>query len=108
VESRRAGSGHRRQGPGTYSEAELDEVDRYERDASRYGLQLLHDLRVRDLDAWLTEFSTSDVAISSTSTDRGEGGSPRLLAQRHALLEPLPIPPFTRSGSSCGSSGVVI
>jgi hypothetical protein len=95
--------------PGTYSEAELEEVDRYEKDASRYGLRLLHDLEVRDLDAWLTEFSTSDVAYLVHFYRTGEKVDHRgFWHSGLPFLDPLPIPHFTPRRLKLRSSGVVI
>ena len=95
--------------PGSYSEADLEEVRRYERDASRYGLELLHELGIRDLDAWLAELSASDIAYLVHFYRTGEkvdhrsfwrGGLP--------VLEPLPIPSFSPKRLKLRSSGVVI
>ena len=95
--------------PGCYSEAELDEVERYERDASRYGLKLLHDLGVRDLDAWLSEFSASDVAYLVHFYRTGEKVDHRGFWHNGLpLLDPLVIPPFTPRRLKLRSSGVVI
>lgn len=95
--------------PCCYSEAELAEVDRYEKDASRYGLELLHQLGVRDLDAWLTEFSTSDVAYLVHFYRTGEKVDHRgFWHDGIPLLSPLAIPPFSPKRLKLRSSGVVI
>jgi hypothetical protein len=95
--------------PGTYSDADIDEVVRYERDASRYGLELLHDLGVRDLDGWLADFSGSDIAYLVHFYRTGEKVDHRVF-WRSGLqgLEPLPIPAFTPKRLKLRSSGVVI
>ena len=95
--------------PGCYSEAELDEVLRYERDASRYGLELMHQLGVRDLDSWLSEFSASDIAYLVHFYRTGEKVDHRNLWQSGLpSLEALPIPHFTPKRLKLRSSGVVI
>lgn len=95
--------------PGTYSDADIDEVVRYERDASRYGLELLHDLGVRDLDGWLADFSGSDVAYLVHFYRTGEKVDHRdFWHSGLPLLEPLPIPHFTPKRLKLRSSGVVI
>ena len=95
--------------PGSYSEADLDEVRRYERDASRYGLELLHELGIRDLDAWLAEFSASDIAYLVHFYRTGEKVDHRGFWHSGLPgLEPLPIPPFTPKRLKLRSSGVVI
>jgi hypothetical protein len=94
---------------GSYSEADLEEVRRYERDASRYGLELLHELGIRDLDAWLSEFSASDIAYLVHFYRTGEKVDHRgFWHSGLPLLEPLPIPPFSPRRLKLRSSGVVI
>jgi hypothetical protein len=95
--------------PGTYTEAELGEVVRYERDASRYGLQLLHDLGIRDLDHWLADLSADDASYLIHYYRTGEKLDPQTLWRGgQPLLEPLPIPPFSPKRIKLRSSGVVI
>jgi hypothetical protein len=95
--------------PGSYSEADLDEVRRYERDASRYGLELLHELGIRDLDAWLSEFSASDIAYLVHFYRTGEKVDHRSFWHSGLpTLAPLPIPPFSPRRLKLRSSGVVI
>jgi hypothetical protein len=95
--------------PGDYTEAEIREVVNYEREASRYGLQLLHDLGIRDLDAWLSDFSASDVSYLLHYYRTGEKVDPRTLWRNgQSLLESLPIPPFIPKRLKLRSTGVVI
>ncbi len=95
--------------PGEYTEADLDEVVRYEREASCYGLQLLHDLDIRDLDTWLSDFSASDVAYLLHYYKTGEKVHPLTLSRSgQSLLEPLHTPPFSPQRLKLRSTGVVI
>src|SRR4051794_39403962 len=76
----------------------------YERDASRYGITLLHEVGVHDLDGWLSDFSACDRAYLEQFYRTGEKRPPmELWREGTAVLEPLPIPEFTPTGR-----GVVI
>jgi hypothetical protein len=89
--------------------ADLEEVRRYERDASRYGLELPHELGIRDLDAWLSEFSASDIAYLVHFYRTGEKVDHRgFWHSGLPVLESLPIPPFSPQWLKLRSSGVVI
>jgi hypothetical protein len=77
------------------SEEKLAELERYEREACRYSLQLFHDAGVRDLDQWLADVSACDFAFLRAFYETKEKhefrsfwreGTPR--------LQPLPIPEF--------------
>ena len=95
--------------PGEYTQADLDEVVRYEREASCYGLQLLHDLGIQDLDSWLTDFSATDIAYLVHFYRTGEKLDPHTLWKSgHPLLQPMPTPPFTPRLLKLRSEGVVI
>jgi hypothetical protein len=48
--------------PEMWTEAQLEQVARYELDACRYSLQLLHDAGIHDLDQWVAEFAACDIA----------------------------------------------
>jgi hypothetical protein len=95
--------------PGQYSAADLEEVTSYERDASRYGQELLHETGIRDLDPWLADLAASDITylehyyatgIKGTLADFRKTGQP--------LLDPLPIPGFKPRRLSFRTDGVVI
>jgi hypothetical protein len=92
--------------PGTYSEGDLAEVDAYERDASRYGISLLHEVGVDDLDGWLSDFSACDRATWRTSTARARSGRPRRSGRRGRLFSPLSRSRSSRpTGPSSGGMG---
>src|SRR5262249_38997079 len=38
----------------------LDALERYERNAARFGLQLLHEAGINDLDSWFLDFAETD------------------------------------------------
>jgi hypothetical protein len=74
----------------------IDEARAYEHNASRYGLSLLHAAGVADRDQWISDWWASDWKYLSTYYATGK--LPEWKSCRstgHALLEPLPIPPFT-------------
>jgi hypothetical protein len=90
-------------------EAHLGELQRYETDACRYSLQLLHEAGIADFDQWLSDFSHCDFAYlshfyrtGSKAPFRGfwKTGSPP--------LAPLPIPEFTPTRWKMRWGGVVV
>jgi hypothetical protein len=92
-----------------YTAAELQEVEDYERDASRYGLQLLHEAGVLDLDQWLTDFAACDFAYLKHFYQTGERHSPLdFWRDNQPLLDPRPIPPFTPTRHKLRWQGVVV
>jgi hypothetical protein len=95
--------------PGTYSAEDLAEVDAYERDASRYGLSLLHELGIDDLDGWLSDFSACDRAYLEHFYRTGEKRPPESFWREGTpVLTPLPIPEFTPHRAKFRWDGVVI
>jgi hypothetical protein len=73
----------------------IEEARRYEQNASRIGLQLLHEAGVRDRDQWISDWWASDWKYLSTFYATGklpEWKSCR--SSGHEKLEPLPIPEF--------------
>ncbi|HZF08923.1 MAG TPA: hypothetical protein VFE33_09060 [Thermoanaerobaculia bacterium] len=95
--------------PKTYSAEDLVEVDEYERDASRYGITLLHEVGVHDLDGWLSDFSACDRAYLEHFYRTGEKRPPmELWRDGTAVLTPLPIPEFTPHPARFRWDGVVI
>ena len=95
--------------PQTYSEEDLAEVDAYERDASRYGIALLHEAGVHDLDGWLSDFSACDRAYLEHFYRTGEKRPPlEFWREGTTVMEPLPIPEFTPHQARFRWDGVVI
>jgi hypothetical protein len=81
--------------PGAAAEI-IEEARVYELNASRLGMQLLHEAGVTDRDQWLSDWRASDWKYLSTYYETGK--LPEWHACRtfgHPLIEPLPIPEFT-------------
>ena len=95
--------------PGTYTEPELEEVVTYEREACRYGQQLLHEAGIHDLDGWLSDFAATDEVYLLHYYRTGEKRPPRSFWRTdHPLLEPLRIPRFHPTKFKLRANGVVI
>lgn len=79
------------------SEAQLRAIHEYEMNATRYSVQLLHDVGVNDLDRWASDWWRADWKYLSHYYRTGEKLEFRsLLAPGTGeLLTPLPIPDFT-------------
>jgi hypothetical protein len=75
----------------------IEEARVYEQNASRIGLQLLHDAGVRDRDRWISDWWVSDWSYLSTyyATGKLPAWADCRKHDTGALLEPLPIPVFT-------------
>lgn len=74
----------------------IEEARVYEENASRYGLQLLHDAGITDRDQWISDWRASDWKYLSSYY--ATGVLPAWADCRstgHPLLAPLPIPAFT-------------
>lgn len=79
------------------SEEQLQRIYDYERDASRFSLQLLHDAGVHDLDRWVSDWWYADWEYLAHYYRTGEKLDTRaLLRPGHGeTLTALPIPAFT-------------
>ena len=75
---------------------DLAKVEAYERDASAFGLQLLHEGGVTQLDQWLTDLWHADWLFLQHFYRTGDRLDPRSLLRPGItpVLRPLPIPPF--------------
>jgi len=95
--------------PGQYSEAELEEVKAYEREASRYGLQLLHEVGITDLDQWLSDFAAADLSFLTHYYATGEREPmEKFWIDNQPLLQPLAIPDFQPRRFKFRWDGVVV
>ena len=73
----------------------IEDARLYEENASRLGLQLLHQAGVTDRDQWLSDWRASDWKYLSTFYATGtlpDWNCCRITGQ--PLLQPMPIPPF--------------
>jgi hypothetical protein len=81
--------------PGRWSEDDLTELAAYEREACQYSLQLLHEVGIRDLDQWISDFAACDCAYLMHFYRTGEKLPFRSFWRDGApLVPPLPIPSF--------------
>jgi hypothetical protein len=83
-------------------------ITEYERDAARYGLQILHKYGIRHLDSWLAAYSEADIArlIEYYKTSRLSPLSDFWDDQIPAL-DPKPIPLFVAERHKPRSGGIV-
>jgi hypothetical protein len=94
---------------GVYSEEEIAAVGRYEREASSYGLALLHEIGVTDLDPWLADFAACDYHYLEHFYRTGEKRHPQEFWQDdQPLLQPLAIPEFKPRHLKLRWDGVVV
>lgn len=79
------------------TETELEPIYEYECNATRYGLTLLHDAGITDLDRWASDWFYADWRFLRKFYLTGE----KTETKQHfrpgegETLTPLPIPPFT-------------
>jgi hypothetical protein len=73
----------------------LAALERYERNAARFGLQLLHEAGITDLDSWFFDYAETDWRYVETFYRQG-AIAPWETCVVHAArpVEPLPIPPL--------------
>lgn len=81
--------------PQVWTPEALAAVEEYERDACRISLQLLHEVGVRDLDQWVSDFAACDLRYLFHFYKTGERGAFfSFWKPGTPLLTPLPIPEF--------------
>lgn len=87
----------------------LAELERYEREACRYSLQLFHEAGVHHLDAWLSDFAACDFNYLRHFYTTGEKKPFKSFwASGAPLLEPLAIPDFEPTVWRSRWDGVVV
>lgn len=90
-------------------ESELARLHEYEVTACRYSLQLFHDVGVRDLDQWMSDFAACDYAYLAHFYRTGEKLNFRAFwRESQPLLPPLAIPPFTPTRWISRWEGIVV
>ena len=74
----------------------LAKILAYEQNATRYSMQLMHDVGVKDLDQWVSDYFAADWKYLSHYYRTGEKLDFRKLIEpgKGALLTPLQIPEF--------------
>ena len=74
----------------------LMKILRYEENATRYSLQLMHDVGIKDLDQWVSDYFAADWKYLAHYYRTGEKLDFRKLIEpgKGALLTPLRIPDF--------------
>jgi hypothetical protein len=73
----------------------LEALERYERNAARFGLQLLHEAGISELDPWYSDFAETDWKYVDTFYRTGNIPCWGTCMVRGAKpVDPLPIPPL--------------
>jgi hypothetical protein len=81
----------------------------WEREAARYGLELLHQGGIFEADQWLSDYSACDLAYLANFYRTGEKPDALTFWQANTpLLEARPIPAFTPLRRAFRREGVVI
>lgn len=83
--------------PGSKTEDQMRRIFIYERDATRYGMALLHEAGILDLDQWLSDWFDADWKFLEHFYGTGERLHERELLRpgNGYLLRPRRIPAFT-------------
>ncbi len=90
-------------------EALIPEVLAYEGEAARYGLTLLHQTGITDVDQWFSNYTAADQAYLLhfyRTCDKGEFKN--FWRENASLIEPKAIPPFKPKKRVFRMDGVVI
>jgi len=81
----------------------------YEREAACYGLAMLHQINITDIDLWFSEYTACDQAYLLHFYRTGEKRDFRCFwADDAPLIRPQPIPRFTPTRRAFRMDGIVI
>ena len=81
----------------------------YEREAAGYGLGLLHEIGILDLDQWFTDYAACDAAYLHHYYVSGEKREfLSFWREGTSRLQPQPVPRFTPKSRAFRGDGVVI
>jgi hypothetical protein len=90
-------------------ESLFSQISAYETEAARYGLALLHETGIHDVDAWFSAYTASDQAYLLHYYRTGEKKDfLSFWNDQSPVLTPEPIPPFTPTRRTFRMDGVVI
>jgi hypothetical protein len=90
-------------------ESLFPQVSAYETEAARYGLALLHEAGIQDVDPWFSGYTASDQAYLLHYYRTGEKKDfLSFWKDQSPVLTPQPIPPFTPTRRTFRMDGVVI
>ena len=91
------------------SEDLLPAIMEYEREAACYGLGMLHQARITDVDQWLSDFTACDMAYLFHYYRTGEKCEFSIFwRDKTPLLTARPVPAFTPAQRRFRSDGIVI
>jgi hypothetical protein len=91
------------------SEDLLPAIIAYEREAACYGLSLLHQIGINDIDRWFCNYTACDQAYLLHFYRTGEKQDFRTFWRNDAPeIKPKPIPKFTPTKRSLRTEGIVI
>lgn len=90
-------------------EASIPAVIAYEREAACYGLFMLHQIGISDIDQWFCDYTAADQAYLLHFYRTGKKGDFRAFWRSNApLIEPKSVPTFTPTKRSFRMDGIVI
>jgi hypothetical protein len=85
------------------------EIAAYEMEAASYGLSLLHEIGIRDIDPWFSAYTASDQAYLLHYYRTGEKKEfSDFWTDKAPLLKAKPIPQFTAQKRAFRMDGIVI
>jgi thiaminase len=90
-------------------EDQIPSVVAYEREAASYGLAMLHQIGITDIDQWFCNYTACDQAYLLHFYRTGQKGDFRDFWISNApLIKPQPIPAFVPTRRAFRMDGIVI